>query len=267
MLFVGFYSFYISVPKMNLEQVVESALKDSRGTYGIAIKNLKTEEAYSFNSHQAYKTGSLYKLWIMATVFDQIQKGVLTADETLTGNIEELSKKFGIEPELELTEGTITLTINRALTQMITISHNYAALLLTEKIGLSNVKLFLEKYGFQEAKISGNAPISTPSDIALFLEKLHKGELASQEHTNKMLGLLKMQKLNDKLPKYLPTGTVVAHKTGEIDFLTHDAGIVYTKNGDYVIVIFSESDYPPGAKERIAQISKAVYNYFLGKEI
>ena len=80
-----------------------------------------------------------------------------------------------------------------------------------------------------------------------------------------MIGLLKMQKLNEKLPKYLPNGTVVAHKTGEIDFLTHDAGIIYTKNGDYIIAIFSESDYPPGAKERIAQISKAVYNYFLGK--
>lgn len=250
---------------MNLEQIVENALKDSRGTYGIAIKNLKTEEAYSFNSHEVYKTGSLYKLWIMATVFEQIQKGVVMADETLTGNIEDLSKKFGIDPEPELTN--ITLTVNSALTQMITISHNYAAILLTERVGLSNVKLFLEKYGFKESKISGNAPISTPRDIAIFLERLYKSELASQEYTNKMLGLLKMQKLNDKLPKYLPTGTIVAHKTGEIDFLTHDAGIVYTKNGDYVIVIFSESDYPPGAKERIAQISKAVYNYFLEKEI
>ena len=145
---------------------------------------------------------------------------------------------------------------------MITISHNYGALLLIEKIGLSNVKLFLEKHGLKESIIGEDLPTSTANDIELFLEKLYKGELANEKYSNKMLKLLKMQKLNNKLPKYLPKDVVVAHKTGEIGFLTHDAGIAYTKNGDYIIVIFSESDNPKGAEEEIAQISKAVYEYF-----
>ena len=78
-----------------------------------------------------------------------------------------------------------------------------------------------------------------------------------------MLDLLKSQKLNNKLPKYLPQEIDVAHKTGEIDSLTHDAGIVYAPTSDYIIVILSKSDYPPGAEERIADISRAVYEYFV----
>ena len=268
MIVVGFYSFYKaeSSSRTNLEQIVQQSLKGTRGTYSVVVKNLKTNEEYSFDAEKTYRAGSLYKLWVMAAVIEQMQSGHINGDESLTGDIEKLNEKFNIDPELrELTKGTINFTVNSALTQMITISHNYASFLLSEKVGLSNVKLFLEKYGLSESKIGQNAPVSTAADIALFLEKLYKGELASPENTVKMISLLKAQKLSDKLPKYLPNGTVVAHKTGELDFLTHDAGIVYTDNGDYIIVVFSESDYPPGAKERIAQISKAVYNYFLEK--
>ncbi len=252
MIMVSFYTFYgakIS-PKIDLRKVVANSLIGTKGTYGIIIKNLKTEESYSINSHRVYKTGSLYKLWVMSAAFEQIQNGKLSEDEALTGDIEDLNEKFDIDPNArELTGGTVSLTVGSALRQMITISHNYGALLLIEKIGLSNVKLFLEKHGLKESIIGEDLPTSTANDIELFLEKLYKGELANEKYSNKMLKLLKMQKLNNKLPKYLPKDVVVAHKTGEIGFLTHDAGIAYTKNGDYIIVIFSESDNPKGAEE------------------
>lgn len=77
-----------------------------------------------------------------------------------------------------------------------------------------------------------------------------------------MLTLLKNQKLNNKLPKHLPTKTVIAHKTGEIDLFTHDAGIVFSPHGDYIIVVMSETEFPPAADARIANISKSVFEYF-----
>lgn len=77
-----------------------------------------------------------------------------------------------------------------------------------------------------------------------------------------MIDILKKQTLNEKLPKYLPQGTLIAHKTGEIDYLSHDGGIVFSKKGDYVIVVMTEADSPSGVEERIAQISKNVFNYF-----
>lgn len=88
--------------------------------------------------------------------------------------------------------------------------------------------------------INGENPTTTSFDIALFFEKLYKGELANEENTQKMLDLLKKQELNNKLSKYLPEEIDVAHKTGEIGWFSHDAGIVYTNYGDYSI----ESIYP-----------------------
>lgn len=274
MIFVVFHGFNISPLSVennqhvgaSLKNIVQNALKGTKGTYGIIVKNLKTGETYYANEHRVYEAGSLYKLWIMATAFNKIQTRAWKEDQVLTEDVAVLNDQFYIDPDLaEQTEGIITLSVDQALEQMITISHNYAALLLTEKLKLSSVATFLKENNFNESKvgINGEAPRTTPNDIALFFEKLYREELANQEYTNKMLDLLKRQQLDDKLPKYLPQSVVVAHKTGEIGWFTHDAGIVYSPSGDYVIVVLSESDSPPGAEEKIAEVSKAVYNYFI----
>lgn len=249
----------------SLQQVVEKSLEGTSGTYGIYIKNLKTGESYSFNDNKSFESGSLYKLWTMATVFDQMEAGALKEDDKLSQGIAVLNRKFSIDPaNAEQTSGTITLTVKEALNQMITISHNYAALLLTEKVKLSTVSKWLEDNKFTNSKVGtdGSAPTTTPLDIALFMERLHKGELASPENTTKMIDLLKAQKLNNKLPLNLPPGTVIAHKTGELGWFSHDAGIIYTDKGEYLIVAMSESPSPKGAEERIAQLSQNVLNYF-----
>lgn len=249
----------------SLKEAVEKSLEGTKGTYGVFIKNLKTNESFSINEHKIYEAGSLYKLWIMVTAFKKIERGSLADDEILSGDVAALNKKFNIDPDLaEQNEGEITLTVAAALEQMITISHNYASLLLTEKISLSQVASFLKENGFNESivGINGESPSTTASDIALFFEKLYKGQLSSPESTQKMLDLLKRQKLNDKLPQGLPQGISIAHKTGEINYATHDAGIIFSEKGDYIVAVLSESDYPPGSEERIATISKAVYDYF-----
>lgn len=253
---------------ISLGSSVEKALEGAKGEYAMVVKNLKTGQEYSLNENKEFDAASLYKLWVMAEAYDQIQNGKLKENEVLSGDIADINKKFGIaSEEAELTQGSVSFTVSSALKQMITISHNYAALLLSEKVKLSSAGDFLDSNGFLESSLGtdGNSPKTTARDTALFFEKLYKGEIASKENTDKMLNLLKSQQLNNKLPKYLPKGTVVAHKTGEFDFFSHDAGIVYSKKSDYIIVVLSKTDYPPGAEERIAKISQAVYDYFQNK--
>ena len=248
-----------------LQRVVQSALQEATGTYSVVIKNLKTNESYTYNEHVPFMSGSLYKLWVMAATFEQIRAGDLTEDQVLTDTVADLNERFDIASDsAELQEGTVTFTTMQALEQMITISHNYAALLLSEKIKVATIDHFLHLHGFNESRI-GQPPQTTAYDIALFLEELYKGQLANKEDTQTMLTLLKRQKLNGKLPKYLPEDVSVAHKTGELDMVSHDAGIVYTDKGDYVIVVLTESTFPQGANERIAAISKGVYYYFEDK--
>lgn len=257
----------------SLKKTVDEALVGAEGNYGIVVKNLKTNETFMLNGHQSYEPGSLYKLWVMAEAFNQIESGSLKTEEVLSQDVKILNSKFAISSDsAELKEGSISLSVDDALKQMIQISHNYAALLLTDRIRLSNVAKFLQKHDFKQTSVGtdGSDPVSTPFDIALFFEKLYKGQLASPANTVRMLDLLKNQQLNNKLPKYLPENTIIAHKTGEIDYYTHDAGIIYlpsenqpdTAQEAIIIVILSSSDYPPGAEDRIAQVSKAVYEYF-----
>lgn len=249
----------------SLKEAVESSLEGTQGTYSVVIKNLNTGESYTRDGEREYEAGSLYKLWVMGEAFRQIEEGNLNEDDVLSQDIAILNEKFGIATDsAEQKEGQITLTVSEALNQMITISHNYAALLLTEKLKLSKVAAFLQSNGFNVSSVGteGDVPVTTASDIALFFEKLYKGNLANSANSKKMMDLLLNQKLNNKLPKNLPDGVQIAHKTGELGFISHDAGIVFSSKGDYIIVVLSKSSNPKGANERIAKVSESVFNYF-----
>jgi beta-lactamase class A len=251
-----------NVLNSDLDKVVGKSFEGTEGTYGITIKNLKTGKSYFLNEHKQFEAASLYKIWVMATAFNQIEQGKLKEGEMLSQDVLTLNKKFNIASEAaELTEGTVTFTTLEAINQMITISHNYAALLLSERIRLNNVADFLKANSLTESSI-GQPPQTTANDVVLFFEKLYKEELGNKDSTAKMLDILKNQQLNEGLPKYLPKNTLVAHKTGDLGLFKHDAGIVFSEKGDYIIVVMSESSSPLGAQERIAQISKAVYDYF-----
>ncbi len=249
-------------PSSGLEETVKKALLGSQGTYGVAIKDLKTGRSYYLNEKKEFEAASLYKIWVLAEAENQIRKGKIKESEILTQDIEILNEKFDISSEsAELTEGEISLSVKSAISQMIVISHNYAGLLLAEKVRLSNISSFIKENGFVQTSL-GKPPKTTAHDVALYFEKLYKGELVNKVRSEEMLALFKKQQLNDKLPKYLPIETVVAHKTGELGYYSHDGGIVFGTKSDYIIVILSKSNYPPGAVERIAAISKAVYDYF-----
>ena len=148
--------------------------------------------------------------------------------------------------------------------------YNNAALLLSEKIGLSNIQTLMDKYSFTDSSLGtvNGSPVTTPIDIAIFLKDLYTGKLINPEYSKNMLELLRRQKLNSKLPKYLPGEVTVAHKTGELDEFNHDAGIVFTLKGDYIIVVMTESDIYSRAQveDRIALISEGVYKYFTQDE-
>ena len=245
-----------------LKKVVEEQLKDAKGKYAVVVKDLKTGESFYLLEHEAFETASLYKIWVMAAVYEKIAKGEIKKNEVLTDDVTKLNETFHISTEsAELTGGTVSFSVEEALNRMITISHNYAALLLSKKIRLAYVTDYLKNHNLSESFV-GEPPKSTANDIALFFEKLYRGGSGDQKTNQEMINLLKQQKLQNKLPKYLPKETVIAHKTGELGLFTHDAGIVFGKKTDYLITILSESNSPVGAEERIAKISRAAYDYF-----
>lgn len=246
----------------DLMKIVEKELEGADGTYGVVLINLKTRQEYILNGDREFNPASLYKLWVMVTVYQKIQNGQLDKNDVLSQDIGVLNSKFDIDPTIaEQTEGTVTMTVSEALEKMITRSDNYAALLLSEKVNLSSVSKYLSDVNLLSSKL-GEPPITTANDVALFLEKLYKRNLANEQYTQEMLELLKRQKINNKLPKNLDKNIVIAHKTGELDSFSHDAGIIFTDRGDYIVVVMSETDDRIHANEIIAKIAKEAYDYF-----
>lgn len=257
-----------------LKDIVQGSLQGTKGNYGIVILNLKTGEDYFQNETSTYESASLYKLWVMATAFEQIKNGQLHETDVLSQDLDVLRSKFKIAtPSGEMNdekkkdgENKISFTVKDALTQMITISDNNAALLLSEKVRLANVAYFLQKQGLLNSRLGtdNKGPTTTPLEIAIFLKRLYEGKIIDSSYSKKMLDLLKWQKLNNKIPKYLPEDLSIAHKTGEFDEFNHDVGIVFVSSGDYIIVVMSKSDVSSRylAEERISILSKDVYEYF-----
>lgn len=252
-----------TIKPISLEGVVKNALEGSKGTYSLSIKNLKTGEKFNQDEHKLYQAGSLYKLWLLGPIYNLLNANKMALSDVLSDNVGNLNRKFGVESDLsELPEDQdIAMTVNDAITQMITISHNYAAMLLLDKVGRPAINSYISSLGLKDSGLQ-DLPYTTSYDTSLFFEKLYKGEIIDKISSDKMLEILKKQTFNDGLPKLLPKNVEIAHKTGDIDLFKHDCGIVFSPKSDYIICILSESDFPSGAQERISQISKAVFDYF-----
>lgn len=254
------YSFLL--PKNDFRTSIDNILANTDGEYGIYIKNLKTGETYTKGEHQAFEPGSLYKIWVMGAVFEKVREGKIKLDDEISANVAELNKEFEIDKEdAELTEGILNFSISSAIEQMITISHNYAAMVLTKKVGRANITSFMKNYGLLESSL-GPPLKSSAYDLGNLFEKLYKGEVVNAEYSEKMLDILSRQKISDRIPKYLPAGTKVAHKTGDLGYFENDAGIVYAPKGDFIIVVLSETKHPDEAGDKIGRISEAAYKYF-----
>lgn len=251
------------IPQNPLKPIVQTQLKDAKGTYAVVIKNLENGIAYSYNEHDVFDSASLYKAWVMAVIYEKIEEGKLSEDEVLEKDIAALNREFGIPADLaEQTAGTTKYTVRDALRKMISISDNYASLLLTDEATYDGLDFFLMKHGLNESKTGQGegVPQTSAYDAALFYELLYTGKLANKENTQKMIELLKTNEFKTVIPKYIPVE--VAHKTGALDEYSHDAGIVFTPKTDYIIALLSESGVPPAAEERMARISENVYQYF-----
>jgi len=81
-----------------------------------------------------------------------------------------------------------------------------------------------------------------------------------------MVAVLKRQKFNDRIPAGLPPGTTVAHKTGDITRICHDAGIVYAPTPYVLVVLVRGIDDQKKSAAVIADISKAVYGHAIDQQ-
>ena len=130
---------------------------------------------------------------------------------------------------------------------------------------MANTNLSRKMMDFSERR-AGIENCTTADDIAYILDKIYHQELINNDISKKCLGLLKLQKIKDRIPAKLPPDTVVAHKTGLERGICHDAGIVFTDKGNFLICVLTRHKNKTSrlAKKFIAQISFLTYKYSQG---
>lgn len=222
-----------------LAEQVASATATAKGTYGIAVKNLKTGETYYELQDEPFIMASTYKVPLVLASFIDEESGALPSTTKL---------------------GSFTLEKGRAL--VITRSEESLAGLLAQKLGWKRVQEVANSMGMTQTKYT-NGFTTTPKDMMTILEKIYYGDNMSQSVRDKMYDLLVRQEINDRLPKYLPKDVTVAHKTGELGDKRHDIGIVTSDKTAYVIVLMSKDlGSPEKGKEALAKLSLVFYQYF-----
>jgi beta-lactamase class A len=176
------------------------------------------------------------------------------------------SDRITIQPDDVTEDGSVyeagaVISLDEALEAMITLSDNSSALALWHLLGGDTIDATLGRAGMSDFRVTldrnGNTTV-TPHAVGTYFALLARKELVSASASERMLARLERQRINDRIPAGLPTSAVVAHKTGNLAGLSHDAGLIFTPTGPRVVVV-TTSDAFEGANTFIADIAAAVY--------
>ncbi len=232
----------VAVEQAGLQQLLNQFVGGQHdGQFAIVVQDLHTGATASIDPDRSMESASLYKLFVAEQIYHMIDAKTLSYS-TATG-------------------GGSNATIGTCLNRMITLSDNTCGLVLGNLLDWGEQNPALNAQGFTETDLT--TPQQTSArDVATLFERLYDNTLDSPDSNTAFLGLLKNQLINDRLPQGLPAGTVIAHKTGNLDNMVHDAGIVYGLRADYVVVVMSGPWAQPGnAPAQFASLSQQLWQY------
>ncbi len=249
-----------------LEKAVRARIAElPAATVTLYAKNLDTGATLGIRESEPVRTASTIKLAIMMAVFDAVARGQAKFDEPLTITPQEKVSGSGVLG-VEFSDG-VQLPLRDVLHLMIVMSDNTATNMILERFTADTVNAYLDRIGIkttranrkilgagaaQGVSVAGKLPEnvkygigkSSPLDMATMLERIERGEIVSPEASKEMIAVLKRNQDNTGIARRL-SGIPVAHKTGALDALRADVGIVYGKSGRIVMAIYVDGIAKP----------------------
>jgi beta-lactamase class A len=256
-----------------LDHQVKAKLQGFNGKVTLYAKNLQTGASYAIAPDDPVRTASTIKLAIMVECFFEAAEGKLAWTEPLKVTADEKVSGTGVVQDLS--DGD-ELPVRDMVDLMIVLSDNTATNLILNRIGGNAVNARMAQLGLGQTRVmrkilgdgtnlkphpsgitdEGAKPEnkkwgigrSSPREMVAILEKLYRGELVSKSASDEMLAVLKRQRDHDGIARDIKDVTI-ASKSGALDHLRSDVGIVYSKRGPIAMAITVEDipdiDYTP----------------------
>jgi beta-lactamase class A len=264
----------------DLHARVQKLIDASGAEAAVVLETLDGKERLAIDPDKSFHAASTMKVPVMIELFRQAEAGTLSLDEPLTiknefhsivdGSVYQLSVGDDSDADVYKAVGR-TMTLRQLCEAMITVSSNFAANLLIERLGAKNIQATTDRLGAtgmhvlrgvedQKAFDSGMNNTTTARALAVLLEKLANRRAVSPKADAEMVAILKRQHFHDAIPAGLPDGIVVAHKTGNITKIHHDAAIVYGQQPYVLVVLVRGIEDEKTSAALIASISREAWN-------
>ena len=292
-----------------LQELFERTAQKGTGLLGIGFKDMNTGEEVYYNGDKVFPLASVYKIFVLCELFRMQKEGTFSFADRHTLLESEKSIGSGI---LELIGEGAVFSMMDLIMLMMSISDNTATKLLQQYTSDETVTAnIIEPLGMQDTLYRSGAGLCnyynvtveeyrkvtssggrfharngsyfrcvepknrqpSPRDMLKLLSLLQAGKFIDEETDRKILDIMLKCQTNSRIPAKLPHGVTVAHKTGTIDHLTNDCGIVYTDCGSYVLTLFyngnlaSEEEYEGTSWDAfgtalLAQLSRDIYDIY-----
>lgn len=262
-----------------LETRVRSIITKSGAEVAVAYRTLDGRSELLIDVDKPFHAASTMKVPVMIELFRQAEAGALKLEDPLPirnefrsivdGSPYKLSEGDDSDAKVYAKVGQ-TMTLRELNEAMITVSSNFATNLLIEKLDVEKIKATVKRLGADGMKVlrgvedskafeKGLNNETTARGLLVLFEKLGKGQAVSASADREMIEVLKRQQFRDAIPAGVPPGTPVAHKTGNITRIQHDAGIVYGPRPYVLVVLVRGIQDSRVSKALIADISRAVW--------
>jgi beta-lactamase class A len=154
---------------------------------------------------------------------------------------------------------------------MITVSSNLATNLLIEHLSAKHIQQTTIALGARgmhvlrgveddKAFARGLNNTTTARALLTLMGAIAAGKAVDRAASDEMIAILERQHFNDRIPAGVPPGTRVAHKTGEITRIQHDAAIVYAPRPFVLVILIRGLDDAKQGSALAAQITRVLYD-------
>ncbi|WP_192347549.1 serine hydrolase [Algoriphagus sp. Y33] len=278
-----------STKQEDLQIALLSQIDSIQGDVAIAFYNLsESSDSLLINAEEEFHAASTMKVPVMIELFKQYREGKLNLEDSILlknefksivdGSLYSMQVGMDSDSVIYSQIGT-TIALKDLMYNMITLSSNLATNVLIELVGAKNTTATMRNLGADKIEVLrgvedtkayelGMSNTTTAKDLMLVMKAIAENTAGIKEDCDEMVAIMKDQQFNTIIPFFLPESVSVAHKTGSITDVHHDAGIVYLPDGrSYVLVLLSKnlSDYGT-ATEQLAGLSKTIYDYVVGEK-